>query len=380
MARVFPVLLNVGMMLILLIGSAAFPNNAHAASTITVTTAADNANTDGSCTLREAIANAGNNTLTFSDCIAGSGNDTIVFASSLGTATITLSSTLPPISDSAGLMIDGDNRITLSGNDSVRVLYVTGNLTLQNISVTHGYAGSGGGGGLYTEGSAVTIIHSTFSYNSAVGQGGGIYSASTMTVANSTFINNSATSAGGGIENIIGTLTIANSTFSNNSSSDGGGVENNSGTATILNSTFSNNSATSHGGGVSASRAATVTSPTTTIHNTILANSVADEDCWNDAAGSAILIGGNNIIESTSTCASIATITSDPNLGSLTGSPAYFPLNTGSPAIDAGNNAICAAAPVSNTSQNGVARPQGAHCDIGSYELMYKLFLPLLLR
>jgi len=118
--------------------------------------------------------------------------------------------------------------------------------------------------------------------------------------------------------------------------------------------------------------------PTTTIRNTILANSTTGGDCFDWGLG--ILIGGNNIIESTSTCTSIATITSDPNLGSLTGSPAYFPLNSGSPAINTGDNAICAAAPVSNTSQNGITRPQGAHCDIGSYELIYKLFLPLLLR
>ena len=37
-------------------------------------------------------------------------------------------------------------------------------------------------------------------------------------------------------------------------------------------------------------------------------------------------------------------------------------------AINAGDNAICAAAPVNNTSQNGLSRPQGALCDIGAYE------------
>jgi len=45
-----------------------------------------------------------------------------------------------------------------------------------------------------------------------------------------------------------------------------------------------------------------------------------------------------------------------------------FPLSDASPAIDAGNDAVCAASPVSNTSQNGVARPVGGHCDIGAYE------------
>ncbi|MEP6896755.1 MAG: choice-of-anchor Q domain-containing protein, partial [Chloroflexota bacterium] len=35
----------------------------------------------------------------------------------------------------------------------------------------------------------------------------------------------------------------------------------------------------------------------------------------------------------------------------------------GSPAIDAGDDAACSA-----VDQRGIARPQGAHCDIGSYE------------
>jgi CSLREA domain-containing protein len=388
-ARVFPVLFNIGMMLVLLIGSAAFPNDVRAASTITVNSTADATipiSGDGLCTLREAITNANNdNAATFGDCIAGSGNDTIVFASSLGTATITLTSTMPEIL--GGTMIDGDNRITLSGNDSVQVLYVTvtGSLTLQNISVTHGHAGSGGG--LINDvGGTVNIFHSVFSYNSATNTGGGAVNGGTMTITHSTFSYNSATNDGGGIIN-GGTLTIANSTFANNTAKYGGAIYNNSGTATILNSTFSDNSATILGGGVTTQNGGG-TNPTTTIRNTIFANSVAGGDCWNVSSGT--LIGGNNIIETTTTCTSIATITSDPDLGSLTtSSPAYFPLNSGSPAIDAGDNAICNAAPVNKSSQNGATRPingdavVGAICDIGAYEfdpLPYKLFLPLLLR
>jgi hypothetical protein len=54
-------------------------------------------------------------------------------------------------------------------------------------------------------------------------------------------------------------------------------------------------------------------------------------------------------------------------------------LNPGSAAIDAGDNTICAAAPVNNTSQNGVTRPQGPACDIGAYEAPARLnLIPIL--
>lgn len=45
-------------------------------------------------------------------------------------------------------------------------------------------------------------------------------------------------------------------------------------------------------------------------------------------------------------------------------------LPNGSPAINAGSNAICAAAPVNNQSQNGITRPAGIACDIGSVEMV----------
>ena len=72
-------------------------------------------------------------------------------------------------------------------------------------------------------------------------------------------------------------------------------------------------------------------------------------------------------------------ITTDPKLGTLGnygGSTQTIPLLAGSSAIDAGNDATCPA-----TDQRGVGRPQGAHCDIGAYEVaVYSAFLPLILR
>jgi len=55
------------------------------------------------------------------------------------------------------------------------------------------------------------------------------------------------------------------------------------------------------------------------------------------------------------------------NNGGLTSTMALIP---GSPAIDAGDDAACAAPPVSGQDQRGASRSvgAGAHCDMGAYE------------
>jgi hypothetical protein len=61
-------------------------------------------------------------------------------------------------------------------------------------------------------------------------------------------------------------------------------------------------------------------------------------------------------------------ITAYPRLGTLGnygGFTQTIPLLENSSAINTGNDAICPA-----TDQRGVARPQGAHCDIGAFELV----------
>jgi len=565
--RRFSTLLIVVMMLSVLIGSAAFPTSAHAAS-ITVTTFADNATQNGQCSLREAITNANDDDATHADCPAGNGADTISFSDALGTATITLTSVLPNISDVDGLTINGSGDITVSGNNLYQVFYVNQNvpLTLDSLIVVNGngwfgggilnlgiltitnntFSGnssnkgggvlnigslnianstffnnnSGDGAGVLNEGSLnitnstfsnnsanscgggvlnyniLTITNSTFSGNSAPSgggvynthrnntngdltimesiffgnnaidgggisnyanltitnsafsknsatsnypSGGGVYNAGslnitnssfsdndalygggirnfgqltiknstfsgnsanewgggidnntdlTLTISNSTFTGNSA-KYGGGLSNYKGSLYLTNSTFTENSAIDGGGVSNN-GALAITNSTFSGNNATESGGGVDNSLFADLIITNSTfsgnsatmgggvhneweliIRNSILANSLNGGDCRGAATGTSI----NNLIEATGNNACGLThgangniIGIDPNLGTLTGSPAYFPINSGSLAIDAGDDATCAASPVNNTSQNGVIRPHGAHCDIGSFE------------
>ena len=312
------------------------------AATLTVTTAADEQNTDGQCSLREAIENANRNNQSGSaDCPAGVGEDTINFQPSLSPATITLGSQQLTIADSAGLIIDGGSaNITVSGNNAVRVfdvLFVDAKLTLNNLTVANGRGA--GGGGIANQGT-LTVTNSTLSGNNAnvgIASGGGIWNyGGTVTVSNSTLSGNSASYAGGGIENNRGTLTMSNSTLSGNSVTDvdygkGGGIS-------------------SFGGSV-------------TLKNTIVANSPSGGSCYGT-----ITDGGYNL-DSDGSCgfgtANNSLSGVDPMLGALAdnGGPTLtHALLEGSPAIDKGNSFGATA------DQRGVARPQGAASDIGAFE------------
>jgi len=112
------------------------------------------------------------------------------------------------------------------------------------------------------------------------------------------------------------------------------------------------------------------------LGNTIVANSPTGRNC----AG-AITDGGGNLSYPDTTCPGIH---SDPGLGPLqdNGGPTNtMALLPGSAAIDAANDVICAAAPVNNLDQRGVARPQGPHCDIGAFEaILHRVFLPMIMR
>jgi hypothetical protein len=101
-----------------------------------------------------------------------------------------------------------------------------------------------------------------------------------------------------------------------------------------------------------------------TLMNTIVANSPAGGNC----AGPYITDGGGNLSFPDTTCPGI---NADPMLGPLqdNGGPTEtMALGEGSAAIDAADDAICAAPPVNNLDQRGVTRPQGLHCDIGAVE------------
>ncbi len=93
---------------------------------IVVDSSADTTANDGKCTLREAIANANHDDQSGStDCAAGNGTDTITFSASLNGATITLLNGELTIDDQLVINGLGETRLTISGNNSSRIFYVT---------------------------------------------------------------------------------------------------------------------------------------------------------------------------------------------------------------------------------------------------------------
>jgi hypothetical protein len=91
--------------------------------------------------------------------------------------------------------------------------------------------------------------------------------------------------------------------------------------------------------------------------------------CEKFASGGYVILtsGGHNVVQDDSCNPSASDILVwGALIGPLAdnGGPTWtHSLLSGSPAIDWGNDALCP-----TTDQRGVTRPQGAHCDTGSYE------------
>ncbi len=251
-----------------------------------------------------------------------------------------------------------------AGIDRVFQVFTTGTVNISGVTIANGKCAACAGGGISNNGNGIlTVTDSVISDNSAMSGngGGGIYNVnSSLTVTGSTFTGNTTTIGNGGaVLNFVGTAVIANSTFSNNSAGSWGVIYNDgSGVLSLMNDTVSGN--TGQYGGVLNSIG------TLNMSNTILANN-GSNDCTNSGT---IGIDTNNLIMNNDACG-IPIVSADPNLGTLAnnGGPTQtFALQLGSPAIDAGDDATCAAAPVNNLDQRGEPRPIGAHCDIGAYE------------
>lgn len=291
--------------------------------------------------------------------------------------------------DAQTTILDGNG-----GESAVQLFDTASSLTIRHLTIRNGgaYGISSGGATLIEEaiirdnnppsgnhGSGVrvwgptTIRHTSIYSNSGL-YGGGIYVGGPLTVTHSVVYGNAAEDNGGGIflSNNAAVL-IENSTISGNQSAfSGGGIGIGAPGATLdlrhvtitANQAGSSNTA----GGVNGYNNST---PITMSH-TIIANNSGDHQCsqYNGAWQS---LGYN--LSSDGTCHLTGTgdlPNSNPLFGPLAdngGDTLTHAIGPTSPALDAGDNATCAA-----TDQRGRVRPYDgdgdgtATCDMGAYE------------
>ena len=264
-----------------------------------------------------------------------------------------------------------------------------GTMTITNCSISNNSTDATGGAIRNANAGTLNIINSTISNNSSHDNGGGIWTKGTIHVSRSTFSGNSAAfgystslspeggaiyvqgGGGSGGNNVGGSGTIVNSTFSANAAKAYGGAISNYGNLSVSASTFSGNQIQNGtGGGINTSDA---NGGSLTLKSSILAGSTVG-NCL--VTGSGLVSMGFNLSTDNS-CAALNQATDhngtdaglDPTgLQSNGGSTQTIALLSTSAAVNAGSCTDTAGTTVS-TDQRGVARPQGATCDTGAFEL-----------
>lgn len=242
------------------------------ATVLTVTTTEDELNSDGDCSLREAIQ-AANRDTAVDACPAGSGADEIRLPA--GTYTLTIPGTGEVAGATGDLNIFSDLTLTGAGADTTIVqacaplppattctgidrvfeIHFSPLVTMRGLTIRYGTderpSTGGGGGGIFATG-ALTLINTHVSGNTASGAGafggGGIFSLGPLTLLNSTVDNNRASRGDGGGIFTFGPLTLIDSMVRKNTAQSGGGGIADRGGLLVISSTIRENTAHRAGG------------------------------------------------------------------------------------------------------------------------------------
>jgi CSLREA domain-containing protein len=386
------------------------------AATITVTTNIDELNSDGDCSLREAIV-AANTDNGVSGCAAGSGADTIELPA--GQYVLAIAGRNENAAATGDLDITGDLTIVGAGSGSTRILadeldrvleLRTATVTVEGVTIAGGDTASInpveiGGGALVGQSSSLTLVRSRVTGNagngalSLVGQaltlvdsrvdtnsGPGItIFQGAASLLRSEVSANSTGGHGGGVQLNLGelpsSLTVVNSSISGNSAErSGGGIYQGGGSVSLFNATIADNTADADGGGTEGDGGGIFVGGNllAVARNSIIAGNrdastsgAVRPNCSGSLSG-----GGYNLIDDIAGCTLAGNTTGyvtgvAAQLGPLTGNggPSFtHALLAGSPAIDAGNPAGCQdqTGALLATDQRGLAR--SGRCDIGAFE------------
>jgi CSLREA domain-containing protein len=315
------------------------------AATFDVTKSGDGA--DGACTadcsLREAVIAANDIP----------GHDTITLHAQTYTLSLAASASDDPgvgdldVTDDVRIEGAGADQSVVDGGAIDRVFDVASGASadLTGLAVRNGRT-TGSGAGILNAGT-LTLTDAAVVDNRATG-GGGIHNFGVATITRVTLSGNAGAEAASGLSN-YGTMSVTNSTVSGSvTTSAGTGVASSAGRLTLRNVTLGANA-----GGTGMVLAAYFDGEVTVV------NTIVDGPC----EGAVAALGHN--FERGHTCG-LERFDTDPMLEPLAanGGPTQTrALAPGSPAIDAGDDAVCPA-----TDQRGVTRPQGPRCDAGAFE------------
>ncbi|MEM7114566.1 MAG: choice-of-anchor Q domain-containing protein [Chloroflexota bacterium] len=236
-------------------------------------------------------------------------------------------------------------------------------VTINQSRLTYNRADDGRGAGIFVRGT-LNVYFSSIDNNKSH-WGGGIYAEdAVVNVYNSSIAENIGRKWGGAVYAEGGEINIYNSTIPNNSGyEEAGGIYTDTPT-TLVNVTFGYNY--TREGKVASIYLASETAPLY-LYNTLLIEA-AVAHC-RDGFGTVIVI--NSLADDTS-CPNTTSTTSysivDFSPKDNGGPTETFALLEGNLAIDAGDNAICEAAPINGLDQRGSLRPAWGTCDIGAYE------------
>jgi hypothetical protein len=295
------------------------------------------------CSLREALT-ASNNSLAVDDVV-------IVPAAATPYLIQDESFTLP-IADDVEVRGAGAGQTVVKGNPEGVAFTIGGfKTTLVGLTIT-------GGKGAIENNGPLTIRGVSIEHNERDISAGGISSGGPVTIESSFLGFNRTKTATGGAIHSNGPVTIVNSTVAHNSSEKGPAAIGVNSLLTIRSSAVVSNRSEAMG---SAGAAAIEL----TVQDSIFADNRNATGLRNCSSGTPTSLGGN--VSDDATCGSGAT--DKPNVNPLLGTLALhggvtqlYDLLAGSPAIDAASQ--CPA-----VDQRAAARPQGAACDSGPYEV-----------